>query len=175
MKPPLSTALLTIFSIILLTISLSGCKQKGCTDKNALNYNSVAGEDDGSCLYCQTQVTKADTNEYSFLDGNYDNGNNPYYNNYIGKVYSVTRFISYNDIKCGNNLCTTSVIIQNLIGRTFSFSARFQLYGIDTLINNISVPAFGNINIGKTFSLPSLTNCGANNVDFFISGTFIYH
>lgn len=34
-----------------LGLSISSCKKKGCTDASAVNYNSIAKKDDGSCLY----------------------------------------------------------------------------------------------------------------------------
>lgn len=40
-----------IFSVMLLTMILSSCKKEGCTDNTAINYNSKAQKDDGSCKY----------------------------------------------------------------------------------------------------------------------------
>jgi hypothetical protein len=31
--------------------TFSSCKKKGCMDSSAINYNSKAKKDDGSCLY----------------------------------------------------------------------------------------------------------------------------
>lgn len=38
-------------SILLLSTSLFSCKKEGCTDATAINYNSEAKKDDGSCEY----------------------------------------------------------------------------------------------------------------------------
>lgn len=32
-------------------VSITSCKKKGCTDNGAVNYNSKAKKDDGTCLY----------------------------------------------------------------------------------------------------------------------------
>ena len=37
--------------LFILTLSIFSCKEPGCTDINALNYNSEANKDDNSCIY----------------------------------------------------------------------------------------------------------------------------
>ncbi|MEN9302458.1 MAG: hypothetical protein RL264_887 [Bacteroidota bacterium] len=45
------------------TLTMTSCKKKGCTDETAVNYNSKAKKDDGSCLYTPeiTMTGAADT------------------------------------------------------------------------------------------------------------------
>lgn len=50
MKKSLSLLLVAAFSVSSLTV-LNGCKKEGCTDPNAVNYDTDAKEDDGSCVY----------------------------------------------------------------------------------------------------------------------------
>ncbi len=38
-----------IFTLTVLLFSATSCNKKGCTDPTALNYNSEATKDDGSC------------------------------------------------------------------------------------------------------------------------------
>lgn len=40
-----------LFLILILTLSILSCNRKGCTDCNAVNYNSKAKVDDNSCQY----------------------------------------------------------------------------------------------------------------------------
>lgn len=48
--------LLVTYAIMLIIIN--GCKkERGCTDSNAINYNSAAEESDGSCVYPDTVFT----------------------------------------------------------------------------------------------------------------------
>lgn len=42
---------LAFTAIISATAILSGCKQEGCTNPDAVNYSSEADTDDGSCTY----------------------------------------------------------------------------------------------------------------------------
>ena len=43
--------------IVCLGLSLGGCRKKGCTNPTALNYNSEAKKDNGSCQYTSTIQT----------------------------------------------------------------------------------------------------------------------
>ncbi len=50
MKKKITLLLMTAFAVSSLTV-LNGCKKEGCTDENAVNYDTEAKEDDGSCVY----------------------------------------------------------------------------------------------------------------------------
>ena len=57
-------------SVLLLSVvglfALGSCKKKGCTDENAINYDSEAEKDDGSCEELQVPTTYV----FSDSDGN---------------------------------------------------------------------------------------------------------
>ncbi|MEL6676794.1 MAG: MbnP family protein [Bacteroidota bacterium] len=42
---------LWISLLLAITVAISGCKQEGCTDINAVNYDPEAVEDNGNCAY----------------------------------------------------------------------------------------------------------------------------
>ncbi len=60
--------LLTIFGLLLLI----SCKKEGCTDDTALNFNSKANKDDGSCLYGPTLTINGSTDTTIILNSTYN-------------------------------------------------------------------------------------------------------
>lgn len=59
----------TLFSIvgfIGLSAALTGCIKRGCTNPYAVNYDSSADKDDGSCGDCKTKVTIDNYDEYDY-------------------------------------------------------------------------------------------------------------
>lgn len=49
--------IIAILLSCIIVLSFFSCKQKGCTDKNANNFNTKAEKDDGSCVYQITTKT----------------------------------------------------------------------------------------------------------------------
>lgn len=59
---------LTIAGILLFSFISGGCKKKGCTDKNADNFESDAEKNDGSCAFRYSSAIEVNTP----TTGNYD-------------------------------------------------------------------------------------------------------
>src|SRR5687768_11400296 len=76
---------------------LSGCAEEGCTDKAALNYNSVAEKDDGSCMYC------GHTHEEEQYDLNiFDNNvSSVFYNQAVARVHVIRKKDMFSFDNCG--------------------------------------------------------------------------
>ena len=63
-------------ALLLLTIcSLESCKE-GCKDKHAINYDSKATAENGTCLYCKDTFV-ADTATYFFASSRAQDPNSP--------------------------------------------------------------------------------------------------
>jgi hypothetical protein len=59
--------------LLLFTIFIQSCKE-GCKDKSALNYDSKATVENGTCLYCRSSFVQ-DTATYLFTCSNAPNPN----------------------------------------------------------------------------------------------------
>jgi hypothetical protein len=57
-----------ILTLLFFMLSFSSCKKEGCIDKDALNYDSKAKKDDGSCEFSASVVFWIDEKGQTFLD-----------------------------------------------------------------------------------------------------------
>src|ERR1051325_1284633 len=137
MKLPERIPLIAVLSMMLTVVLSSGCGEKGCTDKSALNYNSVARRDDGSCIYCEHEHQQLGDAYYNLVDYNY---NSSYYDETVAR-FNVTQISDkYNYSTCGTTECKIYYQIENLTNQGMSFTYRFSSNGsVDFSTNYITI------------------------------------
>ena len=110
--------------LICTVLVISSCKKKGCTDENALNYNSEAKKDDGSCTFHELPSS------YSFTDGS---GNSTV--SYSGQTDRLNQLVEMsNYMSNGINSALDATALKDMFrndgnngGGNFSFSSTKQL------------------------------------------------
>jgi len=109
--------------IVLFTVVAfaSSCKNEGCTDRSAVNYDSDATKDDGSCCI----RTETDTSiSYAIYDN--DPGS-PHYQELAGAITVKRKVFKYSGSSCsdlgyGEDRCENVVIIISNQADNISFT-----------------------------------------------------
>jgi len=170
-----------ILSIGLGALTFTACKKKGCTDNGAVNFNSKAKKDDGSCLYKpiiklngQTSVTINVGSSYTDAGATATNKdgssvtvttNNQVDTTTVG-TYSVN-YAASNSNGTSTAQRTVNVVIgaENWTGPTWGLTStcsatKFPVSGSPTISAGATA---ADINIGNFFNLVGGTATGTIN------------
>jgi hypothetical protein len=140
-----------IFIIVISVVMVfaSSCKPtNGCTDKEAINYDITADNNDGSCKYCAYETKITSNNRVKYKGST---SSEPFFGDSI-LAFDMQVFSSgYNDLSCDNDgkLCSIAVKITNLTN-------------LDVTVSSISADYSGNNSFFSFF------NNGFSNENFFI-------
>ncbi|HNP47517.1 MAG TPA: hypothetical protein PKL85_01715 [Bacteroidia bacterium] len=122
--------LILCFPLIAL---MSSCQHKGCTNKEAINFDVTADTDDGTCIVCSTREELVETDSLDIVD---NSPSSSHYQQVIAKAYIEQKMIYPSDGHCGNPQSVFSLKTQSRINQTMyiyyslrpSTIAYFNLY-----------------------------------------------
>jgi len=150
-------ALLKIILSAVICLTLNSCKQKGCTDPNSLNYDIMADEDDGSCLYCQSISTPVATRSEYLID---DYNPSIHYNENILRFDMTQHADTFNFFQCGTSACKVDLKVTSLVNETMILNYRIYSNSTVYLYSNetITITGHSTIDMG-TIGTQSYTDC----------------
>lgn len=152
--------LIICLAVLVLLSSCTG--ERGCTDKNALNYNAAAKSDDGSCRYCNSKATHSETVSRDLSYSFYYKGVYDQY--FVVNVRVSQTSIIYNSQKCNNgegSICYLKVNLKNIFPEKEKFDLRINS-GSYSYYNSFILEPNESIEID---SIPSSSFSACPNVD----------
>ena len=112
--------------LLLPTLFLGGCSEKGCTDPKAVNYNSTATDDDGTCITCQ-QSQSVGGNKTAPLVDTYSGS--PHYMQTVVMFHVRQLNTEYNNGLCGSKTCDMEISVQSLVNQNMSLNYQINCSG----------------------------------------------
>lgn len=113
----------------IISMALMGCKKEGCTDPGALNFDSEAKKDNGSCAYYSEEEYDVPTT-YSFTDANGNSTVN--YSGQADRLQQLKEMVVM--MKTGTTAALDAQTLKDMFANTgdngagnFSFSSTKQL------------------------------------------------
>jgi hypothetical protein len=144
----MKTISLILLSAVLVVFLFTSCHQSGCTNKDAINYNVTADEDDGSCIVCQSTETKIDSKSIYLKDKIFGS---IHYNQNVALFYFDQYEQTPNDKICGKETCTIILSIQSLVNQNMFINYQIQTYsGPINIFDNrqVTVNAHETLDVG---------------------------
>src|SRR5687767_1888287 len=89
---------------------LGSCKESGCTDPKAINYNITSDDDDGSCIYCNDNLSTLADISVNLKD---DFFSSPHFNQNIAQFFIHQDLYTPNDMWCGTQKSTISLKVRS--------------------------------------------------------------
>ena len=163
-----------IYQILFFSIIISGCRENGCTDKAALNYNIAAEDDDGSCVYCNIVRNKLSEHSIFLVD---INSMSQFYLETIAEIKFTRLSDKYNSTTCGSNKCLISIDIHNIFYKEIEFTYVVIIpapYNYNAS-NLVIIPPYQTVSIDTIEILGSNNNCDIPTFYANQTGFFIYH
>lgn len=139
-------ALLFLTFFVLMTGQ--SCKEKGCTNPNAINYNSVADEDDGTCILCNGTTDTLSVSICNLFDYNVSS---PHYGDNVG-VFHITQVrTDYPYAECGTKTCHILVRFESKVNSSMEMTFNLQCSGFISFSwgKTIMVTPLQNLELGS--------------------------
>ena len=166
-----------LYCIIFCSLALSICKEKGCTNPAAINYSSIADEDDGSCIICKSSQTEIGSGSCNLVDFN---SGGPHWNDVVAAFTISQRSVVYNNSACGSGECVFYLSVHSLVPENMDINFHIQCSGNVFFNFNGFVTVNGNQTTASVqINTTSVSNpCGLfNSGSLFVSSNLdiVYH
>jgi len=166
-------------AIIFVSLFLEACSNKGCTDKNAVNFSVVADKDDGSCEFCNSAILQIGQDSVFVTD---NNSSSSHYLEVVAKFIVTQKKLKYNYSSCGDDACSITYTVENLSDQDFDlnydlhFSGNNMFFSIDNFITIAANETYDSIEIPA--SSISGNPCGSffpGSLGVYTNSSIVYH